>query len=54
MTTTTNAGLKVKTSIKAGGFNPPNHNRAALKVRTAIKAGFQNVQNHNTVVIAIA
>ena len=32
-----NAGLKVKTSVKAGGV-PLNHNRNGLKVKTSIKA----------------
>ena len=37
-TTTANAGLKVKASIKAGGM-PLNHNRNGLKVKAGIKAG---------------
>jgi len=37
-TTTTNAGLKIKATIKAGGILP-NHTRSALKVRSAIKTG---------------
>jgi len=36
-TSKTNAGLKVKTSIKAGGL-PYNHNRNGLKVKSALKA----------------
>ena len=42
---TSKTGLKVKTSIKAGGF-PGNHSRNGLKVRTSVKAcGFPG--NHN-------
>ncbi len=44
-TTTSNSGLKVKTSIKAGGMLA-NHNETqvrrpskSLKVKTALKAG---------------
>ena len=37
-TSSKNAGLKVKTSIKAAGI-PLNHNRNGLKVKTSIKAG---------------
>ena len=37
-TTKTNAGLKVKASIKAGGLHL-NHNRVGLKVQADIKAG---------------
>ena len=32
-TTTKTTGLKVKTTIKAGGLSSPNHSRAGLKVR---------------------
>ena len=38
MTTTTTTGLKVKTTIKAGGLWAVNHSRAGLKVRSAVKA----------------
>ncbi|MDB4981964.1 MAG: hypothetical protein JWM82_2716 [Myxococcales bacterium] len=44
--TTTTAGLKVTTTIKAGGLNALNHNRG-LAVRTAVKAGGLSVSNHN-------
>ena len=33
-TTSSNSGLKVKASIKAGGFATGNHSRTGLKVRT--------------------
>ena len=48
-TTTTTAGLKVKSAIKAGGATPlhANHNRAGLKVKSAIKAGTFFISNHN-------
>ena len=45
-TSTTNAGLKVKTSIKAGGGGWQNHNRSGLKVKTSIKSGGGGWQNH--------
>ncbi|HEX5272536.1 MAG TPA: hypothetical protein VFW33_18690 [Gemmataceae bacterium] len=38
--------MKVRTSVKAGGYALSNHNEAAVKVRTAIKAGKLAV-NHN-------
>jgi len=41
------AGLKVKTSIKAGGIGPVNHNRNGLKVKSAIRAGGIGPVNHN-------
>jgi hypothetical protein len=47
MKTTTTTGLKVKSTIKAGGIQPPNHNRSGLKVKTAIKAGGIQPPNHN-------
>ena len=44
-TRSTNAGLKVKTSIKVGGIHP-NHNRKGLKVATNVKSGGIH-PNHN-------
>ena len=47
-TTTKSTGLKVKTTIKAGGLSTVNHNRAGLKVRSAVKAGGTILcSNHN-------
>ena len=37
--TTKNTGIKVSTSVKAGGIMDRNHNRIGLKVKTAIKSG---------------
>jgi hypothetical protein len=45
----TNSGLKVKTSVKAGGLNLTNHSRS-LKVRAGVKAGGLSAMNHNVVV----
>ena len=53
-TSTTNAGLKVKASVKAGAFGAGNHTRGALKVKTAIKAGFACHKNHNVRLSRIA
>jgi len=40
-----NSGLKVRSTVRAGGFQG-NHSRSGLKVRSAVKAGgFQG--NHN-------
>jgi hypothetical protein len=36
-TTITNAGLKVRTTLKAAGL-PGNHSRNGLKVRTSLRA----------------
>ena len=56
--TTTTTGLKVKTSIKAGG-RLLNHNetlvrdpakRTGLKVKTSIKAGGRNINHNETLV----
>jgi hypothetical protein len=46
-TTTKTTGLKVKTTIKAGGLPGINHNRSGLKVRSAVKAGGLPGINHN-------
>jgi hypothetical protein len=43
----TNRGLKVKTSVKAGGLTMINHNRSGLKVRGGVKAGGLSGTNHN-------
>ena len=51
-TISTNAGLKVKTSIKAGGGSM-NHNRARLAVKTGLKAGGGAKCNHSARVIGI-
>jgi hypothetical protein len=42
-------GVKVTTTIKAGGFNSPNHSRRvrAIWVKSGIKAGGFNSPNHN-------
>ena len=53
-TSTRNPGLKVKASVKAGGFNiGPNHNRSGLKVRTAVKSGYTAVTNHSRRITAL-
>ena len=47
-TSKTNAGLKVKASIKAGAINI-NHNRGGLRVKTSVKAGeVRFSHNHNS------
>ena len=51
-TTTKNSGLKIKTSIKAGGISS-NHNQTlvrGLKVRTSIKAGGLSANHNETLV----
>lgn len=45
MKTISNAGLKVKAAVKAGGIGM-QHNRPGLKVRAAVKAGGIGMQ-HN-------
>ena len=51
-TTSSNSGLKVKTSIKAGGLGL-NHNRTALKVRSNIRGGYTCSPNHNASLIRL-
>jgi hypothetical protein len=48
------AGLKVKSSVKAGGFGPVNHSRKlpGLKVTTSLKAGGFGPVNHNRRLLA--
>ncbi len=43
------AGLKVTSSVKAGGFGPTNHNRglAGLRVKSSVKAGGFGPTNHS-------
>jgi len=48
----TNAGLKVKTSIKAGGIGS-NHTRGALKVKAGVKAGYTCLQNHSRCLFSV-
>jgi hypothetical protein len=50
----TNSGLKVKTSVKAGGLSTVNHTRGALKVRSAVKAGGLSTVNHTRGALALA
>jgi len=50
-------GLKVKSSIKAAGFGPGNHNRklsSGLKVKSNIKAAGFGPGNHNRAIARIA
>ena len=53
MKTISKSGLKIKSTIKAGGLGPYNHNRAGLKIKTAIKAGHTGMQNHNVRLFAV-
>ena len=47
MKTITKAGLKIRASVKAGGFGGGNHSRAGLKVRAIVKAGGFGGGNHS-------
>jgi hypothetical protein len=51
MNTRSTRSLKVRASIKAGGFSSINHNRAAIRVKTAIKAGGFSCINHNRALV---
>ena len=52
-TTTKNTGIKVTTSVKAGGLNT-NHNASGLKVRTSVKAGATALRpNHAARVLVV-
>jgi hypothetical protein len=45
------SGLRVKSSVKAGGFGPGNHNtsvKTGLRVKSGVKAGGIGFSNHNT------
>jgi hypothetical protein len=44
------SSIRVKSSVKAGGFGPGNHN-ARLRVKSAVKAGGFGPGNHNAFVI---
>ena len=46
-TSMTISGLRVKTSIKAGGLGTSNHN-SGLRVKSSIKAGGLGTSNHNS------
>jgi hypothetical protein len=50
----TNAGLKVKAGVKAGGLPTVNHNRGALRVKAGVKAGGLPTVNHNRRALALA
>jgi hypothetical protein len=45
------ASIKVKSNIRGGGLNSPNHNRraASIKVKSNIRGGGLNSVNHNRV-----
>jgi hypothetical protein len=54
---TRNNGLKVKSSIKAAGMGPGNHNRklsSGLKVKSSIKAAGMGPGNHNRSIVRLA
>ena len=38
--------MKIKTAVRAGGFNATNHNQNSLKVKTKLRAGSLTA-NHN-------
>ena len=40
------SGIRVKSSVKAGGLGAGNHN-AKLRVKSAVKAGGLGAGNHN-------
>jgi len=46
MKTISKTGLKVNTTIKAGGITPQHNRRPGLKVNAGIKAGYNCVANH--------
>ena len=50
-TSTKTSGLRVKSTIKAGGLGGNNHN-AGLRVKSAIKAGGLGGNNHNASVVS--
>jgi hypothetical protein len=58
---TKNAGIRVKSAIRAAGFQPSNHNAsvatnstksAGLRVKSAIRAAGFQPSNHNVSLIA--
>jgi hypothetical protein len=55
-TTTKNAGIKVTTGVKAGGWSSNlNHSSRGLKVSTGLKAGAQiYARNHSMTFVSIA
>ena len=53
-TTKKNAGIKVTAGVKAGGYNPPNHNRSALRVKSGLKSGSGIYHlNHSRLALAL-
>jgi hypothetical protein len=54
-TTTKSTGIKVNTSVKAGGLPYVNHNQTGLKVRSGIRGGSSIVfRNHNARMFSVA
>ncbi len=50
-TSTKTAGLRVKSTVKAGGFGTGNHN-AGLRVKSTVKAGGFGTGNHNVSIVS--
>jgi hypothetical protein len=38
--------MKIKSKVKAGGFNGQNHNQSRIRIKSGVKAGLGGV-NHN-------
>lgn len=51
--TTSNSGLKIKSSVKAGGIglnhNPVMRSSGGLRIKSSLKAGSRNAQHNHTV-----
>lgn len=53
MKTKSNAGLKVKSGIKAAGFGTANHARCGMRVKAGVKAGVGLMANHNAGLLCV-
>jgi hypothetical protein len=53
-TTTKNTGIKVTTSIKAGGIGDHNHSRGGLKVKSGVRAAGICDRNHSRIGLKVS
>jgi hypothetical protein len=48
--------MRIKSNVKAGGLNSPNHNQTVkgLRVKSRVKAGGLTTSNHNQAIARAA
>jgi hypothetical protein len=49
---TSKGGIKIRTTVKAGGLSSANHSKSGIKIRTSVKAGGLSSANHSRALLS--